>query len=115
MPSENRNLYLDSRTTSRETGSILSVSPRGRSLLPLALLYRDYVRMSERSGEAGRLRRKLKKLAEKLFRARLLSVVMRLRRRGESVHKYLVEACRASHEGRAATALLLITVMYYIL
>ena len=38
--------------------------------------------------------------------ARLLSVVMTMRRRGESVHKYLVEACRASHEGRAAPSLL---------
>lgn len=176
-----------------------------------AHLYRDFVRMSERSGEAGKLGRQLKKLAEKLFRVRglyqegkleqnvwesetfgmrwrvrgllergagvrtrehersertrtknsckellevepamwlflqkpeigitnneaeralrhavlwrrvsfgsqseagaetvgrLLSVVMTVRRRGESVHKYLVEACRARHEGRAAPSLL---------
>ena len=182
-----------------------------RRQLCWAHLYRDFVRMSERSGEAGRLGRQLKKLAEKLFRlrsqyqegkleenvwesesfgirwrmqgllergagvrvreqersertltkntckemleveaamwlflkkpeigitnneaeralrhavlwrrvsfgsqseagaetvAKLLSVVMTLKRRGESVHKYLVEACRASHEGRAAPSLL---------
>jgi hypothetical protein len=35
-----------------------------------AHLYRDFVRMSERSGEAGKLGRQLKKLAEKLFRLR---------------------------------------------
>jgi transposase len=33
-----------------------------------AHLYRDFVKMSERSGEAGRLGLKLKKLAERLFR-----------------------------------------------
>jgi hypothetical protein len=176
-----------------------------------AHIYRDYVRMSERSGEAGKLGQQLKKLAEKLFRlrgkykegrleenvwetesfgirwrmrgllergagirtrehersertltkntckelieiepamwlflqkpeigitnndaeralrhavlwrrvsfgsqteegaetvARLLSVVMTVRRRGESVHKYMVEACRARNEGRAGPRLL---------
>jgi transposase len=176
-----------------------------------AHLYRDFVRMSERSREAGQLGRRLKKLAEKLFRllgqyqegkleqtelesetkairfrmrgllergagvstrehersertltkntckemleveaamwlflqkpeigitnneaeralrravlwrrvsfgsqseagaetvARLLSVVMTLRRRGESVHKYLIEACRTAQEGRAGPTLL---------
>lgn len=176
-----------------------------------AHLYRDYVKMSERSGEAGTLGRQLKKLAEKLFRlwgqyregklgqnvweseafgirwrmrgllergagvstrehersertltkntckemlevepamwlflqkpeveitnneaeralrhavmwrrvsfgsqseggaemvGRMLTVVMTLKRRGESVHKYLVEACRAAHEGRAGPSLL---------
>jgi hypothetical protein len=176
-----------------------------------AHLYRDFVKMSERSGEAGNLGRQLKKLAEKLFRlhgqyrdgklaqniwesavkgirlrmrgllergagaktrehersersltkntckemlevepamwlfiqkpevgltnneaeralrhavlwrrvsfgsqsqsgaemvGRMLTVVMTLKRRGESIHKYLVEACRARHEGRAAPSLL---------
>lgn len=37
---------------------------------------------------------------------RMLTVVMTLKRRGESVHKYIVEACRARHEGRAAPSLL---------
>lgn len=37
---------------------------------------------------------------------RMLTVVMTLKRRGESVHRYLVEACRARHEGRAAPSLL---------
>jgi len=174
-------------------------------------LYRDFVRMSERSGEAGKLGRQLKKLAEKMFRlrnqyrdgeieqniwesemfgirrrmrgllergagastreneriertltkktckevievepamwlflkkpekgitnneaeraqrhavlrrgvsfgsqseagaetvARLLSEVMTKRRRGERVHKNLVEACRSRHEGRAGAWLL---------
>jgi hypothetical protein len=38
--------------------------------------------------------------------ARLLSVVMTLRSRGESVHKYMIEVCRAAHEGRAGPSLL---------
>ena len=38
--------------------------------------------------------------------ARLLTVVMTLRSRGESVHKYLMEASRAMHEGRPAPSLL---------
>lgn len=33
-----------------------------------AHLYRDFVKMSERSGEAGRLGQQLKKLTERLFR-----------------------------------------------
>jgi transposase len=36
---------------------------------------------------------------------RLLTVVMTMKRRGESVYKYLVEACRARQEGRAAPSL----------
>lgn len=38
--------------------------------------------------------------------ARLLTAVMTLRARGQSAHRYLVEACRARHEGRAAPSLL---------
>lgn len=37
---------------------------------------------------------------------RRLTVVMTLKRRGESVHKYLVEACRARQEGQAAPSFL---------
>jgi transposase len=37
---------------------------------------------------------------------RLLTVGMTLKRRGESIHKYMVEACRARNEGRAAPSLL---------
>ncbi len=38
--------------------------------------------------------------------ARLLTVVMTTRRRGESAHEFLVEACRAAHEGRAGPSLI---------
>lgn len=41
---------------------------------------------------------------------RLLSIVMTVRRREESVHKYLAEAGRANHEGRAAPSLLPISI-----
>lgn len=37
---------------------------------------------------------------------RQLTVVMTLKRRGESIHKYMVEACLARNEGRAAASLL---------